>query len=90
MSHTDPRPKDRMVTDEHPGFDARAHYCGEDRYAEGLSWGPEYNLYDSRPNLRRVRAWAEVASAAWRIVTLLAVIVLAFAAGVYAESAVWR
>lgn len=95
--HTEPNHKDRMVTDEHPGYDARAHYCGEDNRFTGtpeLPWPADSEdplpPAPPRPNLRRVRAWAEWVQAAWRIVTLLAVIVLAFAAGVYAESAVWR
>lgn len=114
MSHYDERPKDRMVTDEHPGYDARAHWCGEDAASRAYAASVPIVFYSdwrtsdvssiaeaerdddalcdacrtqSSPNLRRVRAWAQ---AAWRIVTLLALIVLAFAAGVYAESAVWR
>lgn len=83
MAHTEPNAKDHAVTDERPGYDARAHYCGEDRYTTLTASG--------QPELpRRVRAWAGYAQAAWRIVTLLAVIVLAFAAGVYAESGEWR
>lgn len=87
--HYEQRAKDRMVTDEHPGYDARAHWCGEDVPYNSTLLGDMATLAP-RPNLRRVRAWAEWAGATWRIVTLLAVFALGFALGVYAESAVWR
>lgn len=95
-----------MVTDEHPGYDARAHWCGDTHYVQVGEQDPHdatltvagseevtYWRVDApapRPNLRRVRAWAEWTHAAGRIVTLLAVFALGFALGVYAESAVWR
>lgn len=101
--HTEPNSKDRMVTDEHPGYDARAHWCGEDRYAPttnpawlnaALEWnhprGGDPEPVAPRPNLRRVRAWAEWAGATWRIVKWLAVFALGVLVGAYAESAVWR
>lgn len=92
-----------MVTDEHPGYDARAHYVGDPHpfYGPCDGFGPkgecsvctgvvEPMAYTRRPNLRRVRAWAEYAQATWRIVRWLLVVALAFAAGVYAESEVWK
>lgn len=99
--HYEQRAKDRMVTDEHPGYDARAHWCGEDHRFTGTPELPWLSAYDQtqtatagwgtpRPNLRRVRAWAEWAQAASRIVTLLAVFALGVLVGAYAESAVWK
>lgn len=121
--HYEQRAKDRMVTDEHPGYDARAHWCGEDAHYVQVGEQPEQEttvtfthtpdsaplwVYDPatnnlrlatpeeeaatapRPNLRRVRAWAEWAGATWRIVKWLAVFALGVLVGAYAESAVWR
>jgi hypothetical protein len=101
MAHTDPRPKDRIVTDEHPGYDPRTHWCGEDRrpnynndpafHFDALMEREWHGLARTNPtNLRRVRVWAEVVQAASRIAVLLAMFAAGVLVGAYAESAVWR